>query len=366
VSFVFRVDASFTIGIGHVMRCLTLADELRHRGAGVMFVCRELTGHLVPIIKGKGYPVVRLPQPGTECIATPEDVLHASWMGVSWMLDAAETIAAMGETKPHWLIIDHYAIDRRWEEEIRPHVGQIMVIDYRADRPHDCDLLLDQNLYQAMESRYDNLTPATCKKLLGPTHVLLRPEFAASRKTLRRRDGQVRRVLVFYGGVDSTNETGKALQALAGIADRLFEVDAVVGGGNTHKEEIQRFCEAHVGFHYHCQVDDMAKLMAASDLAIGGGGTTTWERCFLGLPTIAMIVAENQTKTTVEVARKGAAFCLGYSKDVDAIQLARAIENALANPAALRAMSENAMLLMGAFADISSHLLFNFQVKERM
>ena len=246
---VFRTDSSLQIGSGHVMRCLTLADELRLRGADVMFVCREHPGNLIGLIEAKGYPVVRLPQAEVEYTAAPEDLAHATWLGVSWQQDAADTIAAIGDTQPQWLIIDHYAIDHRWEEKLRSDVGKIMVIDDLADRPHNCDLLLDQNLYQAMQTRYDNLVPISCQKLLGPKYALLRPEFAAARKSLQLRDGQVKRVLVFFGGVDPSNETGKALQALAGFIDRQFEVDVVVGGGNLHKEQIQKFCEAHDGIH---------------------------------------------------------------------------------------------------------------------
>lgn len=338
---IFRTDASVQIGSGHVMRCLTLADDLRQSGADVMFVCREQLGHLLDLIEGKGYQVLRLQQPDTEYFAVAEDITHASWLGVPWQHDVVETITAIGNYQPHWLIIDHYAIDRRWEEKLNPHVGKIMVIDDLADRLHDCDLLLDQNLYQAMETRYDNLVPSRCKKLLGPKYALLRPEFAAARRNLRQRDGQVRRVLVFFGGIDPTNETEKALKSLAVIADRQFEVAVVVGGGNLHKEQIQNFCAAHDGFHYHCQVDNMAELMMAADLAIGAGGSTSWERCSLGIPSIVTAVADNQKELAETGARNGLFLYVGEAHSVSSERLLNVLKFSMNFPETMQFFSAN-------------------------
>ena len=347
MNITFRTDSSLQIGSGHVMRCLTLADELRQRGADVMFVCREHPGNMIGLIEAKGYPVVRLAQAEAEYAEAPEDLAHAAWLGVSWQQDAAETIIAVKDAHPQWLIIDHYALDCRWELLLRPYVGEIMAIDDLADRPHDCDLLLDQNLCDGLDTRYDILLPKACHKLLGPKYVLLRPEFATSRKNLRQRDGQVKRVLVFFGGVDPTNETEKTLQALTGISDRQFDVDVVVGGGNLHKEQINKICAANDGFHYHCQVDNMAELMAAADLAIGAGGATTWERCALGLPSISVVIAKNQHDTTKAVAAVGATLCLGYCNKVMQEDIAEALRQLLRNSSEVNDMGKKAFAIMG-------------------
>lgn len=348
MTIIIRTDSSTQIGSGHVMRCLTLADELRQRGADVMFVYRTHPGHLIGLIEDKGYKVVRLQQSESEYVTTPEDVAHAAWLGVSWQQDAADTITAVGDTQPEWLIIDSYAIDRRWEQMLRPHVSKIMVIDDLADRPHDCDLLLDQNLYQAMETRYDRLIPESCHKLLGPKYALLRPEFAAARKNLRQRDGVVKRILVFFGGVDSTNETEKALHALAGISNRQFEVDVVVGGGNICKEKIQSFCTANDGFRYHCQVDNMAELMTAADLAIGAGGATTWERCSVGLPSFVTVLAENQLELAETGARQGLFFYLGKSATVSTEMILDTIKIFSSSPENMQSYSTHGLATVDA------------------
>ncbi|MBI5485468.1 MAG: UDP-2,4-diacetamido-2,4,6-trideoxy-beta-L-altropyranose hydrolase [Deltaproteobacteria bacterium] len=354
---VIRADASVQIGSGHVMRCLTLADELRRRGADLTFVCREHPGNLIGAIAGKGYGVVILRQEAKTYSVRSGDVVHAAWLGVPWEQDARETLDSLGEAIPDWLIIDHYGIDRRWEETLRPHVGRIMVIDDLADRPHDCELLLDQNLYKGMETRYDKLVPLGCKKLLGPQYALLRPEFAIARKNLRQRDGQIRRVLVFFGGVDPTNETAKSVRALAGIMDHRLEVDVVVGNGNIHKQGIQEQCTEKDGFYYHCQVNNMAELMAAADLSIGAGGSATWERCSVGLPSITISIARNQVETTEVVADRGAAWYLGESANVHIEHIQDALLCALKHPDQLREMGTRAVRLMATGGDEAAHPL---------
>jgi UDP-2,4-diacetamido-2,4,6-trideoxy-beta-L-altropyranose hydrolase len=348
MTVLFRVDSSLQIGSGHLMRCLTLADGLRQRGVEVLFVCREHLGNFINLVEGKVYPVARLPKPEAQYPAAAGDVVHAVWLGVPWHQDADDTIAALESKRPDWLIVDHYALDNRWEMKLRPHVGKIMVLDDLADRDHDCDLLLDQNLYREMETRYDTLVSERCKKLLGPRFALLRPEFMEVRKTLGKRSGLVQRILVFFGGVDAAGMTLKTIDALANIIDRGFAVDVVTGGSNPHNEQIEHFCTSHAGFNYHCQIEAMAELMAAADLAIGAGGTTIWERCALGLPSIVTAVAQNQVEQVTCCAERGVLFCLGTDATTATHLLIDACKVFLAAPSALRAFTVASMDLVDA------------------
>lgn len=348
MKIVFRTDSSIHIGSGHVMRCLTLADELRQRGADVLFICREHDGHLIEYIEGKNYSVIHLQAKDSAYIERPNDVTHAPWLGVFWEQDAQDTIAAVGDTHPQWLIIDNYAIDRRWEEKLRPYIGKIMVIDDLADRPHDCELLLDQNLYPSMETRYDGLVSVDCVKLLGPKYALLRPEFTSARKNLCQRDGNIRRILVFFGGVDPTNETIKALRALLEITDFQFEVDIVVGRGNPNKKQIQDNCSVTDRFRYHCQVENMAELMASADLAIGAGGSTTWERCALGLPTLLVTLAANQFNLASYGAETGIFFLLGNTRSVSSSVIENVVRSFLIAPQNLLPYSRKCLEVVDA------------------
>lgn len=339
-----RADASIEIGTGHVMRCLTLAEELEQRGAEVFFVCRQLPGHLCDYLEHRGKAVVRV-----TCSASPNSPGFAcSQSSIGWQQDdAAETKRILTKMPTDWLIVDHYSLDEQWESLVRPCVRQIMVIDDLANRRHDCDLLLDQNLYQGMEKRYQSLVPLGCRTLIGPRFALLRTEFLLARRNLRQRTGKVERVLIFFGGSDPTNQTAKSLNAVSQLDLPNVIFNVVAGHANPSRCEIEKLCKRMPGTAYHSQVDNMAELMAASDLAIGGGGASTWERCFLGLPTIMLILAENQAEVVQAVATSGAAWNLGWGLDVSVPKLAEALHSALMYPDRLKSMSEKALSVMG-------------------
>ncbi len=327
----FRTDASIAIGTGHVMRCLTLAEELRDKGAALAFISRELSGHACDMIAEKGYPVYRLPVNGAD-----------------WIQDVQETSGAIAEwgTPLSWLIVDHYGIDRRWEEKLRPLVDKIMVIDDLANRPHECAMLLDQNLHHDTNNRYNGLLPAGCTTLLGPGYALLRREFREALNTLRLRDGSIRRILVFLGGSDQTNETGKVLDALQNLHRPDITVDVVIGSSNPNKSLVRQACAKLPGTTCLEQVSNMAELMANADLAIGAGGTATWERCFLGLPSVSIVIADNQREITEAVAASGATLNLGHANGIGPEQIAEAIRALIADRSRCKIMGKKAFQIM--------------------
>ena len=182
----FRADASLEIGTGHVMRCLTLARSLRETGVACQFITRSLPGHMGDRIADEGFDLTLLPAPRGPAPDGPP--AHARWAGVDWEQDAAETRAVLGAA-PDWLVIDHYAFDARWQRATCPAGTKLMVIDDLADRPHVCDLLLDQNLGHDPRN-YDGLVPDDCTRLIGPSYALLRPEFAEARGEALARAGE--------------------------------------------------------------------------------------------------------------------------------------------------------------------------------
>ena len=275
---------------------------------------------------------------------------YGKWLTVTQEQDAADVVAVLKDIgRVDRLVVDSYAIDCTWERMLRPFVGEIMVIDDLANREHDCDILLDQNFYLDMDSRYRELVPGHCRMLLGPRHALLREEFYQVRKTLRVRNGQLRKILVFYGGVDATDETGKAIRALISLEEvgKLdgVQVVVVVGAGNDRKEEIARVCH-EVNFEYLCQVSNMAELMGEADLMLGAGGSTTWERCFLGLPAIVTAVAENQFKICEDCAKAGLIYYLGKWTEVAVQDMVHAIERMFI-PDNLQSLSSSCRLEIG-------------------
>ena len=346
MNILIRTDSSKFIGSGHLMRCLTLAYRYRKEGHRVIFICRNMAGNLSGLVQKSGFELVKLSTEETRS----ELRGYAKWLTVTQEQDAAETIEIVKTLgKVDRLVVDSYAIDITWEKLLRPYVGKIMVIDDLANRQHDCDILLDQNFYLNMESRYQGFVPEHCQLLLGPKYALLREEFYQVRKSMRIRDGQLRNILVFYGGVDATDETSKAIQALQNLRDTGLlhdvQVTVVVGASNERKEDIAGRCK-QAGFRYLCQVSNMAELMAEADLMLGAGGSTTWERCFLGLPAIVTAIAENQVQICEDCAKEGLISYLGYWDKVHQEYICKAIHQ-LRVPSQLLPIQRKMSQLMG-------------------
>ncbi|WP_281883027.1 UDP-2,4-diacetamido-2,4,6-trideoxy-beta-L-altropyranose hydrolase [Paenibacillus sp. YYML68] len=323
-----RVDSSSLIGTGHVMRCLTLAKELSSHGASVTFMCRSLSGNIQHVIRLQGFRVLSMdPYIENELFDWSEDA------------SLSKQLLLLADSQVDWLIVDHYQIDYQWERVIRLHVNKLLVIDDLANRQHVCDLLLDQNYYDNASKRYNGLIPPACVRFLGPQYSLLRTEFKEARQHLKQRTGHINRVLVFYGGSDPTNETQKTLEALRQAAEPDWHIDVVVGVANPRRNEIEEYCLKWNQAKFHCQVTYMAKLMADADLAIGAGGTATWERMFLGLPSITVIVADNQKETTEALAKKELIWCLGASYEVTVQKMSSLIEELKSKPEELALIS---------------------------
>jgi len=333
----FRVDASAQIGTGHFMRCLTLAYELTQRGAQIRFVSRHLPEYLANLLAAKGYELAMLDS--AENDADLDELAHAHWLGCSQAQDAKDAIKALSDSVWDWLIVDHYALDSRWESRLRQTAPKILVIDDIADRQHDCDILLDQNYYADMNTRYAGKVPDHCRLLLGPRYALLREEFRQLREQLEPRTGSVHRILVFFGGMDADNYTGRAIQALTDIGVADMQVDVVIGAQHPCREAIEAACLRH-HFTCHVQTSRMAELMAAADLSIGAGGGATWERCSLGLPAIAISTAENQRRQVADAAAEGWVYAPDLKHD---LVIGHHISSLIENSCLRQLISRNAM-----------------------
>ena len=338
-----RTDASSQIGTGHFMRCLTLADGLTERGAKIRFVSRHLPEHLRSMLAKKGHEFVSLD--GTQNDMALDGLAHAHWLGVSQAQDAADSIRMLSDETWDWLVIDHYALDIRWESALRRISKRIMVINDLADRQHDCDALLDQNFYPDMQTRYTGKVPFYCELLLGPRYALLRDEFRQLHEQVKPRKGPVKRILVFFGGIDANNYTGCAIEALAKIDESDLHIDVVIGAQHPCKEQIAAECALR-GFICHIQTDKMAELMASADLAIGAGGSAAWERCCLGLPAVLVALAENQIDIAKGLDLYGASVYVGTLETASLQVLRSEIISLLSARNRLNALSERSYLLV--------------------
>lgn len=339
MNIVFRVDASVYIGSGHVMRCVTLAEELKNRGANVIFVCREYSGNMIEYIREKNIPSFGFP------LLKPVDTNQEETFDVWLDIEETKKIILNSFQKVHLLIVDHYSLDYKWEKEMRPFVNKIMVIDDLANRNHDCDLLLDQNFYLE-NNRYTGLINKDCQQLLGPKYSLLRSEFAKAKRKQLPKNGRIRNILVFFGGSDVNNETCKVLEALRKADRGDIKVDVVIGKSNPHQKEIREIIRDMPNTDLSIQVDNIHEYIERADFSIGAGGSTTWERCCLGLPSLVISIADNQTKVAKDVALKGAQIWLGESKEVTISSLVCHINCLYDSPLLLSHISSTALKLV--------------------
>jgi len=295
------------------MRCLTLADTLKAGGALCHFICRKHVGNLIDQIRERGYQVSVLPLDHDDIVlASPSSVAqlrYAPWLGVDWTVDAAQTKVAIGAMPVDWLVVDHYAIDQNWERIVRPLCRKLMVIDDLADRPHDCDLLLDQNLGRKVDD-YSHLTSDACTIFAGPSYALIRNEFWQRRHTERIRNKSVKNLLVFFGGIDVDNYTSRALKILSDKEFRGMDVDVVIGAQHLFAEQIKSICKKFK-FQCHVQTKHMAELMQKADLYIGAGGGAILERILMKLPSVAIAVADNQIEPLKFLGQTGSSIYLG-------------------------------------------------------
>ena len=300
---IFRVDASLQMGTGHVMRCLTLAQALKDNGENVEFICRKHKGSLIDKIRLSGFNVHEL-----EVFEVDNKLAHSHWLGATQLQDADDCIEILKAEKPNWIIVDHYALDEQWQKRLKPYYKKMMVIDDLADRKHQCDILLDQTFCRQQEN-YSAFTPEGCKLLLGSQYALLRPEFSNQREysLMRRTKPEFKQLLVNMGGVDIDNITEKIVRELKFcVLPNDIKIVIVMGGSAPHLEDIRIKADSlPYKVEVKVDVDNMAEIMADSDMAIGAAGSTTWERCCLGLPTIQLLTADNQKTVFKLLSKKG-------------------------------------------------------------
>ena len=340
----FRVDASLAIGTGHVMRCLALADSLRVRDVQSVFLSRDHVGHLHHVVQDRGYILLSLGGVGAMPMAKS---IYAEWLGVDSKQDADDTLAILSGLGIDWLIIDHYGLDATWEHSLRSSCSRIMAIDDLANRDHAVDLLLDQNLGKTAAD-YSAKVPPACNLLLGPSYALLRPEFAALRaKSLSRRgEGRLRRLLITMGGVDLHNATGAVLEALYSWASSTnLEVTVVMGARAPWRDQvIQQARHLPLPIEVLVNIRSIGDLMCDADLVIGAAGSTAWECCCMGLPSLQLVLADNQRPIANALSLAGAAHLLERANLN--MSLGKIMDRLIQDPAHLLGMSNAASKLV--------------------
>lgn len=301
---VIRADASIWIGNGHIMRCLVLAEALSSFGYQIYFACRPQQGDLIDFILKRGFKVISLAP--VENNKTPlNNADYLTWLQRSVIDDANDFIDVVGFADV--VVTDHYAIDVEWQKYVRSSLQcKIIAIDDLL-RDHDAELILDQTLGRK-ESEYHS----TGKVLVGSQHALLAPHFSRCREQALDTVLMTTppKVLLSMGGVDQPNATLHVLKSL--VNQRDCSITVLLGPKAPHYPEVKAFCADNNNVTHHNFVHDMATLMLKHDIAIGAPGTTSWERACLGLPSIIIPLADNQTTISHNLVQHHAALAIDF------------------------------------------------------
>ena len=300
-TLLIRADASAAIGTGHVMRCIALAQAWNDTGGKTSFAMAQSTESVRKRLADESCEVLAVPF----AMGSEDDLQH--------------TIALAQKQNCEWVVVDGYQFDAVYQCGLKNAGLKVLFLDdYGHSQHYSADLVLNQNLsanpvlYPSRESR--------TRLLLGPRYALLRREFNAWWNWKRTMFPVCRRVLVTMGGSDERNVTGTVIKGLCLSAIEDLEATVLVGGSNPHLEELQGMvARSAIKIQLLKDVSDVGELMASAELAISAAGTTVWELCLLGLPSVLIDVADNQTALAQELHRRGCAIHIGRDISPEAV-----------------------------------------------
>ena len=302
-----RVDGSLEIGTGHIIRCITLATELKKFFNDIVFLTKSITGNLIPIIEENGFKV---------------KILDSNSQIISEKIDQEHEIAIINDilnyygNDSNFLLIDHYEIGKKYESSVEEIFKKIFVIDDLANREHYCHLLIDQNYYENFQKRYEKLVSKKCNTLLGPDYIILRSEFHNFKKINYTQNHYPENILISYGGSDPTNECEKILNAISSLKNKKFNIIVITGINNQNFSRIKKKFGKIPNIKIFQHVNNFSKILSKSELCFGAGGTTTWERLYLDIPSIVTITSSDQKESIEYLSRLGYVINLGLANEV--------------------------------------------------
>lgn len=317
-TIVFRCDGSPLIGSGHVMRCLSLAEYLKAKAFEIIFWVSQETIEHIPHLTESGFKTT------THSPSEPYD----------------------------WLIVDHYGLDREFEAEARGLANKIMVIDDLADRKHDCDILLDQT-WGRRKTDYASLIPPHAIQLLGTSFAILREEFRNIREDLNRKFETPQSILICFGGVNPKQASEKAIAMLSDYTERTLDITITLGGNEDVLSPVEKAVSqaektSKHNYTLRQNANDMTALMTNADLAIGAGGTMSWERCAMALPCLTLELADNQANVLKQLDEVGAIENLGKIEELSDDDFLNAFKALINDSKTLKNMSDTAASICDA------------------
>jgi len=302
----FRLDANKLIGLGHLFRCLHLAKKLKEEKLfdDILFIGSFDDQSIIQLLLSKGFKPIALEEESS--------------------IDLINQIDDLG-----LLIIDNYGIDSHWERPFFEQGIKVVVIDDINDRSHLCHLLIDQSFGKTKEA-YKSLVNSDCELLVGASFALLAEEFSSQREASTI-TGELKRILINFGGVDPYEYGFKCLKGLFTHYPKFkdLNVTLVTGRGSDYFDRVHKFLdESNIdNVEVRLFVEDMAAELLIHDFVIGAGGVSTYERCCLKKASITYLTAENQIYNIKGLSEAGATVFMGDAKELDISSLCQTLNS---------------------------------------
>lgn len=328
MKLIIRADASIQMGTGHIMRCLALAQALKQQGGTAVFAIATCPPSLQERLEGEGFAICSVAEP----------------MGS--VMDAQSTILQAQQLGCHWICVDGYQFGADYQRSLQMARLKVLFLDDYGHATHySAEVVLNQNI-SAQAEWYQNRDRET-KLMLGAMYSLLRQEFWTWRGWRRSIPEIAHKILITLGGSDPDNVTARVIEALQVVQIPRLELMVVVGGSNPHLAALQRCAERSIHAVQLLQnVTQMPVLIAQADLAIAAGGSTNWELAFLGLPSIIITLAENQTAIADQLQEQGISRSLGWHQRLQPAQIALTVYQLCQNPEKRSSMSQKGQALI--------------------
>jgi UDP-2,4-diacetamido-2,4,6-trideoxy-beta-L-altropyranose hydrolase len=310
---VVRADASLGSGSGHVMRCLAIAQAWQDIGGDAVFALRE-TALYEPRLRSEGIRAAVI------------DAAPGSAEDAAQLIELAHTKGAA------WVVVDGYCFDAAYQLALKQAGFKLVFVDdYGHAERYYADIILNPNP-QGKSIAY-NRREAHTRLLAGPEFALIRREFRRVRASQTQVPLLAKRLLVTMGGSDENNFTEVVLKALPFLHTPGLEATVVVGGANPHKGSLREVA-ASLGSMVKLveNTSAMPALMKDADLAVTAGGATCYELAFLGVPMIAITLAQNQEPTCRELADRGVAIDAGWFYSLEAESLCKRMLEIMGDP----------------------------------
>lgn len=329
---IIRADADAQRGTGHVMRCMALAQEWLRRGGRVVFITQGQSEKILQRLRNEGCEVLSVGR------------AHPSLDDLDFVLSYIGRIRNQSH-RDVCIVLDGYHFDVEYQRAVH-HLGyKLLVIDDIAHHPeYSADFILNQNI---LAETYSYRCNKETVLLLGSTYCLIREEFLNRQELAGVEPASVKNILVTLGGSDTRNLNVMITTALNAMNDRTLNV-TYIAGPTFHDYANLKEALRNVVFENRLirATEDMSLFMNKHDLAISTAGSTCWEMCFMGLPFVTIIAAENQADIAHTLDKKNIAPCIGWYNDISPDDIIKTLERVIYDDQLRRNMSERGRYLI--------------------